>query len=288
MRIAVTGGTGLVGRFIVEDALARGDRVATLSRRAPDATACTAGLEHLPYLLGGDIPDLAGFDALVHCAFLHVPGRYRGGEGDDPEGFRRANVDGSNALFEAAAAAGVGRAVFLSSRAVYGPKPGGETLTEATPCTPESLYGEVKLAGEAALAESGLDGVSLRATGVYGPAGPGQRHKWADLFASARRGEMPAPRIGSEVHGADLATAVRLMLDTSPADRGGDVFNVSDLLLDRRELLQTWSEVTGQDVALPEAADATVFNEMDCTALRRLGWQPGGWARLRETLARMG
>ena len=51
----------------------------------------------------GERPDLAGIGAVVHCAFAHVPGRYRGGEGDDPEGFRRANLDGSLALIRAAA-----------------------------------------------------------------------------------------------------------------------------------------------------------------------------------------
>jgi UDP-glucose 4-epimerase len=44
----------------------------------------------------------AGTDAVVHAAFDHLPGRYRGGEGDDPARFRRINLDGSVRLFESA------------------------------------------------------------------------------------------------------------------------------------------------------------------------------------------
>ena len=77
----------------------------------------------VPLLLNPDLDQATIFDGVqyfVHAAFEHVEGRYRGGEGDDPEGFRRANVEGSARLFEAARAAGVKRCVFLSSRAVYG------------------------------------------------------------------------------------------------------------------------------------------------------------------------
>ena len=56
-------------------------------------------------------------------------------------------------------------------------------------------------------------GVALRATGVYG----GRPHKWAGPLRRlpARRSRSP-PRLATEVHGADLAAAVLLLLD---ADR---------------------------------------------------------------------
>ena len=39
-----------------------------------------------------------GADTLVHAALEHVPGRFRGGEGDDLAGYLRANVGGGLAL----------------------------------------------------------------------------------------------------------------------------------------------------------------------------------------------
>ena len=285
MRLAVTGGTGLVGRFLVEAAFAAGDRVTVLTRRPPNPGFFPGAVEHAAYDLTGPPPPLDGVDALIHAGFSHVPGKYRGGEGDDPEGFLSANRDGTLRLFEAAARAGVGRVIFLSSRAVYGDYPPGTALTEAMPPRPDTLYGEVKAEAEAALARL-PGGVTLRATGVYGPAGPGQRHKWADLFARFLAGEPVEPRRGTEVHGADLAAAVRLALDASAEQLGDGVFNVSDLLLDRRDLLAEVARATGCPHPLPPASDAAV-SVMRCDRLAALGWRPGGMARLRASLPAM-
>ncbi len=222
-----------------------------------------------------------GVDGFVHAAFHHVPGKFRGGEGDDPETFRRLNVDGSLALFAAARKAGVERAVFLSSRAVYGTQPPGAMLTEETEPHPDTLYGEVKLDVErelAAMADDAFLPVSLRVTGIYGPAGPGRAHKWAGLFADYESGKTIAPRVGTEVHGDDMAAAVRLMLegDAEAIRAAGCLFNVSDLLLDRHDLLAEYARLTGCTRPLPERADASGYNAMDCARLKALGWTPRG------------
>ncbi len=277
MRIAVTGATGFVGRYVVAEAQAAGHELVALGRSAPGVEA--VGFRQFD--LGGPAPDLAGIDAVVHAAFSHAPGRYRGGEGDDPEGFAARNLDGSLRLI---AAAGARRFVFLSSRAVYGRQAPGARLSEATPPRPDTLYGEVKQTVERELAASGLGGVSLRATGVYGPAGPGRAHKWAELFAAFGRGEAIEPRVGTEVHGADLAAAVLLALEAASP---GAVLNVSDILLDRRDLLAAYAEVSGVAGRLPERADAAAFNVMDASRLRALGWRPRGMAGVAPALRKM-
>lgn len=276
MRIAVTGGTGLVGRFIVNGALADGHDVTVLTRHPPRADFFDKPVAHQPYDLDGAAPALTGLDAVVHAAFDHIPGRYRGGEGDDPEGFLRRNLDGSKRLFAAAAKAGA-RVVFISSRAVYGPQQG--MLHEEMICHPDTLYGQAKLAAEHALIASGQAAMILRATGVYGVPGPGQRHKWADLFDDFAAGRWIAPRVGSEVHGECLALAVNRGLSGAEG-----VYNVSDMLLDRHDLLAEWRAVTGIDGRLPLRADASRFNEMSTARMDRLGYWPGGIEWLRPTL----
>lgn len=285
MKLAVTGGTGLVGRFLVEEALAAGDAVTVLTRRPPAPGFFSAPVAHLPYDLSGAAPPLGGIDALIHAGFSHVPGRYRGGEGNDPEGFLHANRDGTLRLFEAAARSGVGRVVFLSSRAVYGDYAPGTELTEDMTPRPDTLYGQVKAEAEAALADLPA-GVTLRATGVYGPAGQAQRHKWAGLFESFLHGDPIEPRKGTEVHGNDLAAAVRLVLKASQDRLGDRIFNVSDILLDRRDLLAGVARLTGCPHPLPARSDAPV-SAMRCDRLRALGWRPGGMARLRASLPAM-
>ncbi|MXU63922.1 NAD-dependent epimerase/dehydratase family protein [Oceanomicrobium pacificus] len=278
-RIAVTGPGGRIGHGLCAGLTARGWTVIPLARR-PDRFGPTTR----PFDLGHETPpDLSSCDALVHLALDHLPGRYRGGEGDDPAGFLRRNRDGTARLFAAAEAAGVARVIFLSSRAVYGPQPRGARLTEATPCVPDTLYGQVKLAGEALLRGRAFDGVALRATGIYGPPPPGQLFKWADLIAAYAHGVPVAPRQGTELHLDDLTAAVDLLLRRAPADLP-PCLNISDLLLDRRDLLALWTRLTGQTGPLPPRCDPKDFNVMNTDRARALGWRPQGQAGLEAAL----
>jgi nucleoside-diphosphate-sugar epimerase len=257
MHVLLTGATGTVGRFLLPALRQAGHDVTTLGRAGD-----------IPWTLGQPIA-LPKADALVHAAFAHVPGRYRGGEGDDPAGFRARNLDGTLRLFDAA---GDARILFLSSRAVYGDQRRDQFLFETDTPTPDSLYGEIKLAAEAAL---GPRGASLRATGVYGG------DKWTPLFAAYRRGDPIPPRVATEVHGDDLAAAALLLLDrpeTGP-------FNVSDLLLDRHDLLSRVQALTACPHPPPPPAPGPPPGRMATCRLRQLGWRPGGWPRLEAWLA---
>ena len=256
MHVLVTGAGGIVGRFVAPALAAAGHQVTTLGRRPGD----------VPWDLAERPLRLPGADALVHLALSHVPGAYRGGEGDDPVGFRRLNLDGTRALFDAA---GEARIVFLSSRAVYGDGRRGVFLKESDEAAPTSLYGAVKLAAEAAL---GRRGVSVRATGVYG----GTPHKWEGLFADYLRGAAVAPRLATEVHGDDLASAILLLLER--AETGA--FNVSDLMLDRHDLLGRVQALTGCPHPPPPRAEGIPPGRMATCRIRMLGWRPGGWAKL--------
>lgn len=292
MRLAITGGTGLVGRFLVEEALAAGDAVTVLSRSAPLPGFFSAEVAHRAYDLNGTVPDLAGQDVLVHAAFSHLPGRYRGGEGDDSDGFLRANLVGTLRLLAAARRAGLSRLLFLSSRAAYGDGwPDGTRLAETMAPRSGTLYGKVKLEAEQALSASATPDfgtASLRVTGVYGPAGPRQAHKWTNLFESFAREVPVEPRVATEVHGADLASAVRLLLTVErDALRKGGVFNVSDILLDRRDLLAEVARITGATTPLPARSDPAAVNVMDTSRIEALGWRPGGMDKLRAALPAM-
>ncbi|EYD70788.1 NAD-dependent epimerase/dehydratase family protein [Limimaricola hongkongensis] len=280
MRIALTGASGLVGRFLLRGLTARGHEVVTLGRRPVE------GAEHRPWALGEAAP-LSGCDALVHAGFSHVAGRYRGGEGDDPEGFVAANRDGSLRLFEAAREAGISRAIFLSSRAVHDGYPPGTKLAEDLLPRPDTLYGAVKWAAEqglAALAGPGFATASLRATGIYGP---GPVHKWRGLFDAFVAGEAIAPRVATELHGDDLTAAVALLLKAPEAALAPRSFNASDILLDRRDLLDRVARITGRGGALPERADAAHVSVLRCDRLHGLGWRPRGIEGLDAALREM-
>ncbi len=260
MRIALTGASGILGGFLLEAARSSGHNVVTLGG-------------DMPWRLGQPV-DLTGFDALIHAAFAHQPGRYRGGEGDDPQGFIAANLTGTLRLWQDSRA--VPRRLFVSSRAVFDALPAGTPLEEARSPAPASLYGRVKAEAEAALLAEG--GAVLRATGLYGPGKAGE--KWRPLFAQAESGRTPAPRRAGEVHAADTARAALMILE---AEASG-AFHASDLLLDRRQLIAARAEAIGRPLPLP-AADEAPVSLLDCRRLKSLGWRPGGWPQLGATLA---
>ncbi|RVV99473.1 NAD(P)-dependent oxidoreductase [Mesobaculum littorinae] len=272
MKVALTGATGIAGGGLLAALRAAGHEVTVLGRRP------LAGAAHQSWALGQPA-ELGAMDALVHAAFAHAPGRYRGGEGDDPTGFRYLNLNGTLRLF---AAMPQGRPiVFLSSRAVYDGWPAGTVLTEDHAPRPQDLYGEVKTRAEQALFARG--GASLRATGLYGP---GPAMKWRSLFDAFDRGETPAPRVATELHVADMAAAALMLIET----RATGAFNASGLTLDRRDLLTAYLHATGRTAALrpdqsaalpgplpaplPNRADPGALKVMRCDRLRDLGWRP--------------
>lgn len=287
-RVLVSGGSGFVGRFIVEDLLRQGHEVRVSGRTQPSETFFTRPVRFIRHELDPetDFDELfSGVDCFVHAAFDHLSGHYRGGEGDDPGNFRRRNQCASVRLFEAARRAGVRRAVFLSSRAVYGTQPTGIALDEETSCRPDTLYGEVKLAVEEELrklSRPGFETVSLRVTGVYGPSGGRKPHKWSALIEGYLAGRPVMPRVGTEVHGEDVATAVVLLLD-APIWRE-PILNVSDIVLDRRDMLEIVKRETGSPHPLPDRADAGALNVMATNRLRAMAWRPRGMEAVREFL----
>jgi len=279
-RVVISGGTGYVGRFIVEECLTEGWNVTIMGRTPPVYGYFSAPVTFIQAELGHNHSYADAFentDYFVHAAFDHIPGKYRGGEGDNPKGFVLKNLGGSTALFKQAKAAGVKKLVLLSSRAVYGTQKPGVNLHEDEMSDPDTLYGKVKYELEQILEKmSGPDffGISLRVTGVYGLAGTGKSHKWEKLFEDFADGKHIPSRIGTEVHGADVAQAVTLVLKTDEKKLAGlHVFNVSDVPIDRRDILRPLRHIMGVGHPLPTRADKSVLNVMNTDRIRNMGWR---------------
>lgn len=282
-RILMTGGTGQLGRFITTRLKQDGHRLTFLGRTPPEDDS----IDFVEWDLASLTQELPDADALIHCALAHAPGQYIGGEGDDPHGFIEKNVDGTQALFTAARAAGIRHNVFLSSGAVYSSAGDWAVIKEAFETTPDTLYGRVKLAGEHALemlCDQTMTGTALRVADVYGQAMGASSHNWSELFDAFQNGENIFPHLGTEVHGDDLAAAVALILDQDPAERPHfDVYNVADLLLDRQDVLSSFASGRSITSPLPARADGPL-GVMDAGKLKAFGWWPGGKDKLQEFL----
>ena len=131
MRVCVTGGTGFLGTVLVRDLLARGIPVRVLARPSRRADQLeTQGAEVVCGGLGD--PDciaraVEGADTVYHLAAkVDTPGRRAD--------FLETNVAGTERVLTACLQQGVGRVVYASSLAVYGPVPNGQRIDENTPC----------------------------------------------------------------------------------------------------------------------------------------------------------
>lgn len=161
--VAITGGTGFVGRCLAEFHIRRGDFVRVLSRQGLPSGMTEKGVVGYTGDLLGDIPvsfaDQA--DVLYHCA----------AELNNPSLCWQTNVEGTRRLLQRVQ--NVGRWVQLSSVGVYGPKRSG-FITEDTPLLPENPYECSKAEADRLLIEhasiSGLDYSILRPSNIFGPS----------------------------------------------------------------------------------------------------------------------
>jgi uncharacterized protein YbjT (DUF2867 family) len=189
--LAITGGTGFVGRHLIDAALEQGHLVRALTRspRPPRAGVhWIYGSMEKPLALSQLV---TGADAVIHVAgVVNAP---------DREGFALGNVDGTLAVVDATRAAGIRRFVHVSSLAAREPR--------------LSDYGWSKARAEIIVAASALDWTIVRPPAVFGP---GDR-EMLELFRAATRGIVPLPPGGrmSVIAAQDL---VRLLLAVLPDD----------------------------------------------------------------------
>jgi UDP-glucose 4-epimerase len=171
----VTGGAGYIGLHVVRALRAGGHGVVVLD----DLSTGRAELVDAP-LAQGSVHDAALLRATMRehdvRGVIHLAAKKQVGESvERPLYYYRENVAGLMTLLEVMAECGVEILVFSSSAAVYG-MPDVEFVTEQTPTTPLSPYGETKLIGEwltrDAAAASGIRYALLRYFNVAGAALP--------------------------------------------------------------------------------------------------------------------
>jgi nucleoside-diphosphate-sugar epimerase len=190
--LAITGGTGFVGRTLISTALAEGYQVRALARTPQDPQ------EGVTWLYGAlDRPEslatlLDHADAVIHVAgVVNAP---------DRTAFEAGNVAGTMAIVEAARAAGVQRLIQVSSLAARLPA--------------LSNYGWSKAKAETIVAASAIDWTIVRPPWVYGP---GDKDT-LDVFKMAQRGLAFSPRGDvSVIHVADLATLLLALIPSAEA-----------------------------------------------------------------------
>jgi dTDP-4-dehydrorhamnose reductase len=207
--VAVTGATGLLGPWLVDEAARLGD-VVTVARHGADVDCDLTDAAAVARMVASARPDV-----VVHAAALTDVDRCE----REPERAYAANRDAVANLVAAAPAADA--LVVVSTDQVYPDAPGPHREPGAAPV---NVYGASKLAGEtAALAHARP--LVLR-TNIFGPSRTPGRESLSDFYARMLSAGADTMLFGdvrfSPLH---LATASRLLVDAVEAGVTG-CFNV--------------------------------------------------------------
>ncbi len=296
----VTGGAGYIGSHVVKAFLADGIDVVIVDD-------LSSGHESF---VPADVPFYRGTildAALLSTLFaentidgvVHVAGfKYAGVSVQKPLHTYEQNVTATAVLLKAMQDAGVSRIVFSSSAAVYG-TPSTDLVTEETPKSPESPYGESKLIGEWLLRDegvaSGLAHTSLRYFNVVGSGSEGlydssPHNLFPLVFEALLAGRTPRINgtdyntpdgtcVRDYIHVADLAishvTAAQRLQAGEPVEAAynlgsGDGVSVG-------EIMTAMAEVTGipftPELAERRAGDPDRIVASGELAARDLNWQ---------------
>jgi uncharacterized protein YbjT (DUF2867 family) len=244
MLIAVTGGSGALGRELVVALAARGHDVRSVSRSAPPRLPY--GAEHVRAdMLDGSGLDaaLAGADAVIDAA--------NAGPATKPA--RALLVDGTRRLLAAEARAGVAHHVAVSIV-------GADRVARG--------YNGVKLEQEGAVRGGGVPWTIVRAT---------QFHGFVDghLAAAARFGTIPGGAM--PVQPVDVREVAQVLADTVEAEPSGAITQFAGPeILPLGELARLWRDARGSHavvIPVPVGLLGAAGRAMAAGALTN----PGAW-----------
>jgi UDP-glucose 4-epimerase len=280
-KVAITGGSGRLGRAVVERLEGACERLVVDRVPPPVAVAFKASdVTDYAALKGA----FAGCDAVIHLAAIPNP---RTAAADVTF---RTNVQGTFAVLQAAEDAGVRRVVLASSDSVvgfhYNPpdwRPLYLPIDEAHPLRPTEFYSLSKRVGET-IAESfaargRLETVVIRPTHIVFPP------EYPEL--EARGADLQNYHLWTYVAPEDVAEAFRLAL-ALPAVRFDTFFITAADGLNRQPTLELLRERYG---ALPEIRKPELYRRLPTASIldgnhasEVLGLTPtSDWRRMRST-----
>ena len=306
--ILLTGGTGLIGSFLV-DVLAAADigcKVLLLGRSEEKARGRFAeywGRDWLRFFKwdasATPLPSVGDtMDYIIHLASNTHPVAYA----TDPIGTIATNVIALNALLALAAERRSQRFLFASSVEVYGENRGDAELFDEKYCgyidcnTLRAGYPEAKRCGEALcqayMRQKGLDCVIARLARTYGPTIlPTDTKAISQFFRNALKGEDIVLKSEGKQHYSyqHVSDSVSGLLTVLLKGGSGEAYNIAeesgDILL--RDLATLIAEQAGLHVVfeLPNAIESAGFSKatkarLNGNKIKALGWRPAFDIRL--------
>jgi nucleoside-diphosphate-sugar epimerase len=225
VKILITGANGFIGSHLIRRfSTLNGFQVSGLVRDTSDLFRLAEGAYDLRFAsLYDPLDDLVqGFDVVIHTAA-------RSSDWGDYQSFYRTNVEGTNNLFRAAIAGGVGRFIHFSSTVIYGFSGNRLTGENRAPAPFKNPYCVTKVIAEEELLRhrDRIRLIILRPSNVFGP---GDLTTTYPLLEALRKGMPGFPAGGryltSPCYIDNLVAATELSLRSECMS--GEAFNISD------------------------------------------------------------
>jgi dihydroflavonol-4-reductase len=248
MKAFVTGGTGFIGRRLIDDLLAAGYEVTALvrtfdrARALPPAVRTIAGDVNKPASLR---LGLRGAEVVFHLAAW----RNRGVRVKDQPRLARTNVEGTRQVLELAGEAGVPRIVYASALSLYGGR-AGPLLDETSPLKAPPLDSEYERSKHRAhlevvrpLQAQGLPVIIVCPSVVFGP---GDNSPLQDLLRAYARRRLPVMAGASTTRNwayvDDVASGHRLAAERG---RPGETYFLAGAPLSLKQFFAEAERATG-------------------------------------------
>lgn len=235
MKVFITGATGFIGGYLVQELLSHNYEIKILSRSKSKTIPQTEQII-------GDITrpetfvdELSDVDAVFHNAAYAM-------DHGKKQDFYNINVQGTKNVADACVKNDISHLIYTSSAGVYGYPKQGTIITENTEKKPLNLYQKTKWLGEVALKEyDSLKVSAIRPPLVFGPGSPALKI----AFEKLKQGKFPYIGSGKQrlpiAHPKDVASCMRTILEK---DEMGEVFNVLSFQVSITDFIETITKKT--------------------------------------------
>lgn len=293
MKIAITGGTGFVGSYLIKELVNQKHSIKAWFRTESSIPKEFKDHKQIDWIKGSldnaNSMDklLDNTDMVIHSAVLRSKEGFQK-DVEDLDSYLTNNVLGSLKLIEKSYQLKSKKFIFVSTCAVYAKILQDRELDENHPLFPNTQYGAFKASIEAfisAYASKDFDICAIRPTGIYGIKNEIEDSKWFSLISKIKNhADLEVKKGGKEVHVEDVVKAICLLMNYDKTK--GEIYNCYDMYISEfdvanlaKKIFDSKSNILGEQ-KVPK-------NQINKDKIIKLGMQFGGTNKLENYIAKL-